>query len=192
MKFIFCISILFSSAISYGQLYKNNWVLGGTGSFSQRDGKFSSQSISYDSKYTELKISPNVGYFLLDKLSIGVKGSIDWGKNKAYPPGGGTTNITRYFAGPSVRYYFLDLEKQFNILTEANLQFGKYISKPFTGSINNYSIMAGPIIFFNSSVGLEFLVGYNSQKESVKNLYDFNQKGLSLQIGFQYFLESKN
>lgn len=191
MKFIFCISILFYSAISYGQLYKNNWVLGGTGSFSQRDSKFSSQSITYDAKYTDLRISPNVGYFLLDKLSVGIKGSIDWVKNKAYPPGGGTTNITRYYAGPSARYYLLELDRQFNIATEATAQFGRFKAGIDKGPISRYSIMAGPVIFFNSSVGLEFLVGYFSNSEDI-NIQKISNKGIQMEIGLQFYLENKN
>jgi hypothetical protein len=192
MKFIFCISILFSSAISYGQLYKNNWVLGGTGSFSQRDVTYTAQTIEYDSKHTQLTISPSVGYFLLDKLSIGIKSSLKWEKSKAYEPGGGESNITRFYGGPVIRYYLLEMDRQFNIATEGTAQFGRYLSGIQKGPISRYSIMAGPVIFFNSSVGLEFLVGYFSNVENAKPIQKYLERGIQMEIGLQFYLENKD
>lgn len=192
MKFIFCISILFYSTISYGQLYKNNWVLGGTGSFSQRDATYTNPTIEYDSKMTQVTVSPTVSYFIMDKLSVGLKSSINWLKSKAYEPGGGEANYHTIYAGPTIRYYLLELDRQFNLATEATAQFGRYRAGIDKGPISRYSIMAGPVIFLNSSVGLEFLVGYFSNSEEVKKIQKISERGIQIEIGFQFFLENKD
>ncbi len=49
--------------------------------------------------------------------------------------------------------------------------------------------MAGPVIFFNTSVGLEFLLGYSSSIEDIKDRYKNSIQGFQIGIGFQIHLE---
>ncbi len=192
IKRLLLVSICLACFTSYSQLYKNNWILGGSGSFKQKDVTYSSASIEYDSKFTEFIISPNAYYFVADKFSIGVKSTFDWYKSKAYPPGGGVTNMTRISGGPSLRYYLLEIDKQYNIVTQASLQYGMFKSGIDKGNIYQYSFLGGPVIFFNSSVGLEILLGYTYNKEDVKDRFNDINRGFQLEIGFQYYLENKN
>jgi hypothetical protein len=169
------------------QLTKTNWLVGGNGKFSSIKGTNSSPSITYDSKYTDLTFSPNIGYFILDKFAVGIKSSFNWEKNITYPPGGGTTDQRRFMLGPFVRYYLLSYDKQLNFLIEPAFQFGTYRAGAAKGSNNTVTTMAGPVFYFNSSVGLELLAGYYLMKENVGNL-SATRKGFQLSIGFQIHL----
>ena len=120
MKQTFLYLILATSFLTAkSQLTKGNWLVGGTGSFFSKNGTYTTQSISYDSKYTDLTISPNIGYFILDKFSAGLKPSFSWTKSKTFPPGGGSTDITRFLVGPFTRYYFLNIESSLIYLQKA-------------------------------------------------------------------------
>ena len=57
-----------------------------------------------------------------------------------------------------------------------------------TYKINSFSFAAGPVLYFNSSVGLEFLVGYST----VKYLHiEGSDNTLQAVIGLQVHLESE-
>ena len=192
-KFFF----LFSSAIFFfsaqAQLTKDNWLAGGTGNFLSSKNTFSSPAYSSSSDRIDIKISSNIGYFIADKFALGVRPSFSKYKEQVNGAGGLTSNVSRFEFGPFVRYYFLQADKQYNILTDVSYQYGIYYSKPTKGNINTFSASAGTVVFFNSTVGLEFLAGYYSRKEvmplttSGENVS--NQKGFQIGIGFQVHLE---
>ena len=185
---------------SFAQLDKKTWLVGGNGTFSSVDDNFSATTVASEYKRTEIKISPSVGYFVIDKFAMGLKSSLSWNKNK-----GLTANTTlsvskdiRLDYGPFIRYYFLDKEKPFNILADLSYQFGnlKFIESNDKGVRNNLSIMAGSVIYFNSSVGLELLLGYKIEKEKLTRststpqyFYTDTKKGFQTSIGFQIHLE---
>lgn len=190
MKLLFLFSVLFLFVFtSKAQLTKGTWLVGGAGNFFSRSGTYTTQSISYDSKYIDIAIAPNVGYFIIDKFAVGLKPSFSWIKSKTFPPGGGSTNIKRFLVGPFARYYLLNIERQFNIITEGSFQFGTYNAGADNGRITNYSLMAGAALFFNSSVGVEFLFGYSSNIEDIKTRYKNSLKGFQIGIGFQIHLK---
>lgn len=173
---------------SQGQLQKSNWLVGGTGSFYA----FTSRSISdiYDvkSKYTRIDISPNLGYFVSDKLAFGLKPSFSSFKRKNVGSDDPLGNIQRYSFGPFGRYYFLRSDGRLNIVSELSYQFGWINAGVEKGTLHNFSALSGPVIFFNEAVGFEILVGYRSSKEDIKSLLMESFKGLQLVVGFQVYL----
>lgn len=138
-----------------------------------------------------LGISPSVGYFLADKFAVGLRPSYTKTKSQIDSPGGGNTNENRLDVGPFARYYFLAEEKQFNVLADVSYQYGFYWFMPTKGNRNTFSASAGTVVFFNSSVGLELLIGYYTQKETINDAFKTinEQKGLQMTIGFQFHLE---
>ena len=174
---------------SYCQIEKGTWLVGGTGSFSSSKNSYSNPNYFQTSDVINLKISPNIGYFIIDKLAAGLRPSFTWDKAEVTTAGGLTTNIKRFEIGPFIRYYFLNKAKPFNILTDFSYLFGSLSNKPEKGIINTFSISAGPVIYFNSSIGLEFLVGYYKKSEENKGIYRSEQKGLQIAVGFQIHLE---
>lgn len=186
-KLLFTFFFFLFFQFSKGQLTQGNWLTGGSASFSSTNSNYSNQTMNAKSEEIYLALSPNMGYFLLDKFALGVSPAFTWGKGEF--ESGITTNTKRFLIGPFARLYLLNTERPFNILTNASYQFGLYSSEGAKGKINTFSVGAGPVIFFNSSVALEVILGYGSRVEDVKGVYKSTQSGFQMGIGFQIHLE---
>ena len=109
MKSIFtAFIILFVAFSASAQLDKNTWLVGGTGTFNSFKDKFDATTVSTEYKTTELNVSPNIGYFILDKFALGLKSSFSWIKNTGISANALKSNTIRFDYGPFARYYFLD------------------------------------------------------------------------------------
>lgn len=154
------LSILFINIQANCQITKGNWMVGGNASFSSTT--FKSEAGQRNTAFN-IEMTPNIGYFIADKIATGLK--VGFGEQ-----GGKSTGSSHYSTytdanfGPFLRYYFLPFDKQLNVLVEGVYQYGfeggnlKKISK------NTFAFFTGPIVFLNSSVGLEFLIGYSTFK----------------------------
>lgn len=158
------------------QITKGNLMLGGVISYSSTNYKSENYGIPHTSY--NLQIKPNVGYFFIDKLAAGIKTSIDKIGDK------GGTSYTDFNAGPFCRYYILNSEKNVNIIAE-----GGYIYGFETGtasektSKNTFTLSAGSVVYFNTVVGLEFLISYSTYKFSgIKGSNNTIMFGLGLQV----------
>ncbi|TAH02022.1 MAG: hypothetical protein EAZ15_06130 [Sphingobacteriales bacterium] len=206
-KTILMLLILVGTLPIYAQLDRRTWLVGGSGSFTSTSNMLTYTNIEYyeKSKIIQITLSPTIGYFVLDKLAMGLKPAITWyGGETRYNVniGSGNSYTGNLLLGPFVRYYFLKKEKPYNFLLESSYQIG--IIKQFDNKkrdINNLSLLAGTVIYFNPSVGLEFLLGYkrsyyNGGRETllIDNEPEFFtniQKGLQFNIGLQFHLEKK-
>jgi hypothetical protein len=192
MKHIFLTFFLFlTTTLVFGQLTKGHWLVGGSGRFYSYKNEFLSSISTNSGKYTQIDLSPNVGYFLADKLALGLKTTISSLKgNWTFASGTGATNTQRYLFGVFGRYYFLESEKQTNILVDASYQTGIIRGLNDTkGTLNNFSISAGPVIYFNSSVGIEFLLGYATDIEKYSSQVQTEKRnGFQFSIGLQIHL----
>jgi hypothetical protein len=193
MKQLLLLFTIFTLAFTtYGQLTQGIWLVGGTGNFLTSKNNYTSPTFSSSSDRVDIKISPSVGYFVIDKLAVGLKTSFSKYKDVVNGTGGNiNSNINRFEIGPFARYYFLEPDKQYNLLADISYQYGFYWFKPTKGNIGTFSANVGTVIFFNTSVGLEFLAGYYHRKEVIEQNGDIttNQKGFQISIGFQIHLE---
>ncbi|MBD3750436.1 MAG: hypothetical protein IE931_13175 [Sphingobacteriales bacterium] len=188
--------ILFFYLPGFAQLDKNTWIVGGGGTFSSVNDEFSSNTVSTEYKRTNLQLSPQIGYFIKDKLAVGLKPSIWWEKDKGLSSNSLTISESiRLDYGPFFRYYFLPKEKPFNILTEVSYQYGnvKDNYSKNRGTRNNFEVLVGQAVYFNSTVGMEFLIGYQNQQEKLTSSnnasnYSSIKKGLLVSVGFQIHL----
>lgn len=199
MKPIFFITItLLITTSSYAQLEKSTWLVGGTGSFYSYTDNYSSEQLTQTGKWTNIDLSASIGYFPLDKLCAGIRPlfSSTKGSNTASNGSIGTSNGYFLSAGPFARYYFLEKDKPFNILTDVCYQFGinQYLTAGNeSGKYNIFSAKAGIEAFFNSTAGIEILLGYNRKIVSIDdNTYGgaFNdtKQGFQVSIGFNIHL----
>ena len=190
------ISFLSFTNMALCQLDKGTWLIGGSGSFqsNKRDFIVGQDIVLY--KDIDVALSPSVGYFIIDKLAIGIKPSFSWSKSDYVRTisgnvSGGKGNNSWLYLGPFGRYYLLRKDNNYNILVDASYSYG--IQSNFgakSGHSNSFRFMTGPEFYFNSSVGIELLVGYSSRKDS---FYDIGQsqyyRGFLTTIGFQIHLE---
>ena len=164
------------------QLAKGNWLIGGNASFSSAK-YINTVAASYSQ--IDIRISPMIGYFIIDKLPVGIRPGFSYTKTTL-----GTDYVgTRTFnMGPFVRYYFLPLESRVNLLSEVSYQrqISKLKDNPVV-SRNGLSVLAGPVLYFNTSVAMEFTVGYSIGKF----VGDAGSRNRTIQagIGVQVYLE---
>ena len=176
---------------SFGQLDKKTWLVGGTGSFDSYKENYTyvftgtGENIEIERNIKEIEFSPKVGYFIIDKLALGIGVSYISEKSESKTisgnASGGSSKSHSFYVGPFARYYFLNKDKPYNILAEANYQFGSISQgsvEPSKGNLSRFSIHVGPEIYFNSSVGMNLLIGYTN-----------SNRGFQVAIGFQIYLQ---
>lgn len=172
MKLFICsiLLLLFSNNISFSQINKGDWLIGGIinlTSQTTRNEEFSSTSTIFNSK-------ADVGYFLIDQLAFGIKPGFYLYKDYSQ------LNIKYFDLGIFSRYYFLKSNSLYNIIIQP-----EYFRSFGDGGAtkNTYSLLAGPVIYFNERIGLEFNIGYSIQnvKGNIAKFYTL-QSGIGLQI----------
>lgn len=171
------------------QLNKGIWLAGGNGKFYSYNSEYSSGSYDNEAKYTQIDVSPSIGYFAADKLAFGIKPTFSSIKGRVTSLGGGYTNVQRYWIGPFARYYLLNASNNYNIVTDLSYQYGLVNGSGLKGKLSTFSALLGPVIYFNTSVGLEFLLGYSYTKEDVEQANREIRKGFQIGLGFQIHLE---
>lgn len=176
-------TLLFLSSTTYCQLTKGNWLAGGNASFSSVRNSSTGSTIYNQST---IALSPNVGYFFADKFAVGLRPSIVFVKSSL----GNSNKFTDFKVAAFGRYYLLEPSKIYNIVTEASYGIGisKVSGQNDQLNVKTYAFSGGPVIFFNSSVGLEFLVSYSSTKAA---LNQGRNNEIRLGIGFQIHLEKE-
>ncbi|TXD80647.1 outer membrane beta-barrel protein [Subsaximicrobium wynnwilliamsii] len=176
MKTLFFFLVLATSLSLNAQITKGNWLVGG-------DASFNSSTVNDSDgnevgKSSGIRIFPNIGHFFFDKFAVGLTPSFFYSKTKNGPSSVG------YGIGPFARYYFLKPENRINLFADANFIYFSSKTKGFSSTSNSsYRIKAGPVLYFNSSVALEFTIGYNSANFSTTT------NTVELGFGFQIHLE---
>lgn len=172
---IFLTTVLFTLN-SVGQITKGNWMLGGNISYASTN--YNSENYGVPHTSYNLQVRPNIGYFFIDKLAAGIKVGIGKTGDK------GGTNYTDFNIGPFCRYYILNPEKNANIIAEGGYLYGfETGTASEKASKNTFMISAGPVIYFNTVVGLEFLISYSSYRfNGIKGSNNTVMVGLGLQV----------
>ena len=177
--FLLIIATCFIIKNANSQITKGNWLVSGSASFSQLQ---SSSTATVQFKQTNFQINPLVGYFVKDKFAVGLRPSLTYGSNNV------ANSNTIISIGPFIRYYFLKPENIINLFTEGSYTYGSSTGKGQTTGIklNTFSFSGGPVLYFNSSLGLEFIITYSTTK--VVGFPGTNNE-LRFGIGFQIHLE---
>jgi hypothetical protein len=174
---------LFSFLTANAQITKGNWMVGGTGNFSSYENKFQNNGTEVSNKGIGISISPNIGYFFKDKFAIGSIVSIGYTNPQDFE------SSTSYSIGPFVRYYFLKVDNQINLFAEASYLFGESKLGNNKSASNGYGFKAGPVFYFNNSVGLEVTIDYNSTQLLPSSSGKSVANNLQIGLGFQIHLE---
>lgn len=175
--FLSLISICFLF-VSKGQITKGNWLVGGSGTISRQQEEL----LGSDVKSTSIQLNPNLGYFIIDKFSIGLKPGFEHVNLKTNTYKDQTTS---WAVGPFARYYFLPVNNQTNLFAETAYQ---YSSSSKGSSQDLFLFSAGPVIYFNSSVGLELTGNYRIDR--LHNV-ETSAKTFFMAIGLQVHLEKE-
>jgi hypothetical protein len=151
-----------------------------------------------NSKNLAFNLSPQVGFFVINGLAVGLVMEIDYSSTK-YESSNDKEIDIMLVAGPFVRYYFGS--SKIKPFVEGSGGFGLYSIKddPDVGNTitYKYGVMAlqgkgGVAFFFNDAVSLELGLGYNYLTSKAKEDNDTNRKnstgGIGMQIGIMVVL----
>lgn len=183
-KITFLILILSLFSQLHSQIKKGDWLFGGTATFSSSK---SSSDLGSNSEISA-QVDGNAGYFLIDKLVAGLSPEISWDNFKTNSNSKDVS--TRLSIGPFVRYYFLPSDQRVNFFAGAGYAYGiSKVSNQNSLNSNSLSVSGGPVIFLNTSVGLELSVGYTSTK--VNDDSNTKKNVVQVGIGLQFYLEKE-
>ncbi len=183
--------MLLSGFAADAQITKGNWMMGGNVGFSATKERGAAKI-----NRTLFDIQPGTGYFFADKLVAGLKLGYSNGTNRTiedntYSEG----KVIKYTFGPFARYYFLPTGNSFNILADAGYRYGIRRGRggsPGTATpwskydTHTFTFSTGTVLFLNTCVGLELLLGYSTEKVVH---YRGNNGSLLLNAGLQIHLE---
>jgi hypothetical protein len=174
--------IVFTTVLTANaQITEGNWMVGGSGTFYNSKA----ESNSNTSEGTGIYMFADIGYFPLDKFVVGLTPSIGYSKTK-----GNSDSSSGFGIGAFTRYYFLKSDKRINLFTHFEYNFfNNYSGGNKTNTSNSFIIKGGPVIYLNSSVGLELTLNYENSKDNSVNGTDSTFKTFNLGIGFQIHLE---
>jgi len=182
MKFIqLPVVLIFLSiyTLSYGQsvLDKGNYQLGGSVTYDR--GK--SNNAYFHDKYTDIQLSPEYSYFVMDNLLIGGLISFDYNKYEWTYPDHYLSRSKSLGIGPLVKYYF----RTDNLIPfiSASATYNKYLDEDEHGYNLNFS--TGLDFFIAKSLALEPFISY-----STSNYYkpDSDSKQFSFGLRLSYFI----
>lgn len=109
-------------AKTFGFAKGDMFVEGNLGFSTQKD-----EQGTYEEKTTNFNFNPKAGYFVTEKLAVGVElgvGSSKYDESDSAVPYTYEDKSNTFGAGIFARYYFLDLGQRFKTYTEAGLGFG--------------------------------------------------------------------
>jgi hypothetical protein len=167
------------SAQDFNYIKKNNWMVGGRAMWSSQ-----TQDIDpYEIKRSSFGISPDVGYFFMDKFAGGLRFDVDYDKTDI---NNNETKQTDLVVSPWLRYYFLQPEKDLNIFAQGKYGIGSSkVNDNDAESISKWALEGGLAYFCNPLVALEFTLGYRSTKYEGD---DNPANSLFFSVGFQIHL----
>ena len=197
LTFTFCLlcSLFFIKSVN-GQTQKGNWLVGGSGGFSfdnQNTSNFPTNygSSSVNSKTSTFLLNSNIGYFIKDRLVIGVNPSLHLWNSKLNYTNYPNLNISSNSKGSSIglglftRYYLLNNNQNYNFIGEVSYGLDKFTDEDIY--LKKTSISIGPVLFLNKNTSLDFLLNYTNSSKNYPN----NKIGndiISFNVGFQIYL----
>ena len=171
---LFC----FLTAICHSQLTKGNWLVGGNARFATQQQK---EDVLLGGSTFSVHIAPIVGYFFADKFATGLETNFSYTNVKV---GQIKSKVTGIGVGPFVRYYFLSTDNRVNILAHSAY---KHLWYSQNYNEKTFLLSAGPVFYFNSSVGLETTLNYQHFSNSATSI---SATTFFLGIGLQIHLEN--
>jgi hypothetical protein len=183
-------------------ILKGNFIVGGDLRF---DFSNYFQDVNYSGLYPlnarykingiSLSISPEIGYFIIDGLAIGISPSFSYsyskstalsgssfGDSKGHSLGTGVSVFLKYYLRNCI---FFEIESGYLHSKDKNTT-----SDPST--YNNYSVIPsiGYAIFVNSKVSIEPKINYEFNYQSIESsniISKVSENGISLSVGFPIF-----
>jgi hypothetical protein len=189
MKTIAAILFFILPCSLHAQLKKGQWFIGGIADFSHASSDDGLNYYSHNSKTTQYRLMPGIGYFFADKFCGGLRLNIS--SMKSGEESESTNPVYMYVSSvdntvsgigfsPFLRYYFLPASGKVNLFVDGSYTYNDETikTKIYQKSIisggtpsemqsedktsyggSYYSIAAGPAFFIGKNVAFELTLG---------------------------------
>lgn len=153
-----------------------------------------------DTRTSEFRFQPSVGYFVIDNLMVGLNVSLT--AEKIDDGFGGDDKINTFLVGPFARYYKFTSNEKFAFFGEVGTLFGTRTNKPDgldetkAGTFNIY-LSPGFSYFFNEHWAMDLAFegisfsSYDPDKDNDDDKYtefNFGLSSFNPQIGVRFFI----
>lgn len=180
---------------SYAQVEKGKWFIAATGNCNFDIGKVKDKydgTTQDDHKYFDFNFNPMAGYFVIDKLPVGLYFDV-YSHTTKEPDNSNKYNETQFVVGPFARYYILDYKKLFPYV-EGRVGFGTWKDKyegedPYKESYFSTRIGAGATYFFTQNVGADLLIAYDYDVYTNKD-YNSGARASTANSDYKYIYSS--
>lgn len=187
--------------LSNAQMTKGDWVFSGnTGlGFNSIDTKTKVEGQTYDgAKVSTFSVTPSVGYFVIDKLAVG----IDLGfTNLTTKEDGDKTTISSFSVMPTATYYFANSSKLVPFLGAGIGYASNKTKETFAGTSTEYTadglawkVKGGVTYMATQFLGINLGVSFDqfANKETYfATEYKNTVNTFGVNVGFSYFIKAK-
>lgn len=199
MKKLLLVGALALFASMNAQMEKGSWVIGGSTSlgFNNVTTKHSSgNNSSTEPSVSTITLTPSVGYFVQDKLAIGVDLGL---MSMSQKDGDYKYTVSTFSVLPTATYYFKSATKLVPYLGVGVGYASTKETETYNGSSDSYTVdgfawkaKGGLIYLINPNVGVDLGVGYNqfTNKETVMGTdYKTTVGTFGVNAGFSFFFK---
>ncbi len=206
MKKLFLLGALAFCATINAQTEKGSWVVSGstTIGFNNTSSKIKYGTVSYDGpKVTTFNITPSAGYFVINKLAVGmdVAFTSTKSKNTEYYSGESLnyeTNSSTVVVMPTGTYYFKSASKvmpylgagigYFSNTTKFSSDYYSSLDTKTTTDGLAWGAKGGLVLLITPSIGVDLGLSYintSSKEGEIKNITN----SLGANAGFSFFFK---
>ncbi|MBL0740271.1 outer membrane beta-barrel protein [Chryseolinea lacunae] len=207
---LFSIAFFITVFASHAQTSKGGFLLGGSFGFSstKNSNVYSASPIVSEAKVLRLSASPNISYFVVDNLALGLTLPYSYDH---YTFSNSKSKTSEYGVGPVVRYYIpfgkWALFPQISYTLGRSVTTGTYtVTSPptteykNTGKFTNFHGGVGLAYFLNPSIGIEGILFYEKDKYTYDNLEpsginstnEIKNSSIKFNIGLQIYFSRKS
>jgi hypothetical protein len=172
--------IIFINGLAFGQTVKGTFITGGGLGYSNQ--KSPGYLDTMEDVTSEFALVPSIGYFVMDRLAVGV--NLGYGSTKTEQSYGSITQTTKgssFAFGPFARYYKHTSNESFAIYGEFSMLFGSGKTTDYADNVTknkSFDVALAPGIsyFFNEHWAFELgFTGISYTKEDPNKEIDDNE-----------------
>jgi opacity protein-like surface antigen len=166
-KILLLLCMLITYSLSFAQVEKGKWFAAGYSSLRldiEKDKSGPAGDLSDEYSYRRFNFDPMVGYFVMEKLPVGLYFDIYSDREKDEWDGD-VDKTSEFIVGPFARYYIKQFDKLIPF-AEARVGIGAYKETysdgdTYTESAFSYRFGAGASYFFTENVAFDAFLGYD-------------------------------
>jgi hypothetical protein len=158
---------------------RGSWIVGGHVSFASQRGR---QAGMTEPTETVLEIMPNVQYFVVPGLAVGVEGALARAR-------AGDTTVSLYGGGPALTYYFGRDARAWHPYLGTTAQMG-WLKSTYEGdsTLTTIGAMGGVLLMLGPGVGLDTRLFHDWQSSRDPTTSGGRWTTMGLAVGIAAFL----